>query len=90
MVREYHTWSETQTQSISRSAKQYKDSTMLHGCVWFANQPVIDTHYSTKLLHGKETSQDIKNYTDKNRYGIPVYIMLTFLSTINGSCNFDL
>ena len=35
-------------------AKQYYDLTVLHQilCDWIANQPVIDTEYSTKLLHG--------------------------------------
>ena len=35
-------------------AKQYYDLTVLHQnlCDWIAHQPVIDTEYSTKLLHG--------------------------------------
>ena len=35
-------------------AKQYYDLTVLHQilCDWIANQPVIDTEYSTKLLYG--------------------------------------
>ena len=35
-------------------AKKYYDLTVLHQilCDWIANQPVIDTEYSTKILHG--------------------------------------
>ena len=39
---------------LNSASKQYYDLTVLHQilCDWIVNHPVIDTEYSTKLLHG--------------------------------------